>query len=171
MCDAYLELALGAIALRYPPVQEPLARASTLNIKSSFENQDVILRIEKILAEIEKQGLIGPKNLRTAFSELNRMFLVSMWGILQDTQTFPSISTQPVIQFFRHVRNACAHNGRFNFTSVQHKAKWRDKEITPSQSGQELFPKFLMDGDVLLLVLDVNAHFYAPVSVDGHKTA
>lgn len=168
MCDAYLELALGAITLRYPSVQEKLDRASTLTIKSSYENQDVILRIGGILEEIRKQGWVGPKNLRTAFTELNRMFLISMWAVLQETQTYPSIATQPIIQFFRHVRNASAHGGKFNFASLQHRAEWRGKAITQSQMGQDLFPNFLMDGDVLLLVIDVNASFYAPVAVDGH---
>ncbi len=92
-----------------------------------------------------------------------------MWGVLQDTKTYSSISTQPMIQFFRHVRNACAHTGNFNFTKLQQPAKWRDKEITAAQFRQDLFPKFMMDGDVLLLVLDVNAQFFAPLSIGGYK--
>jgi hypothetical protein len=165
MCDAYFELALGAITLRLPPVQAVLKQTTTLNIQSSYADQGVVLDINKITAEISRQGLAGPKNLRSAFTALNRMFLVSMWGVLQGTKIYPEISKHPTIQFFRHVRNACAHTGTFNFAALNLPANWRDKEITVAQIGAVVFPKFLMDGDVILLVLDVNNQFFAPLEL------
>lgn len=170
MYSAYLEMALGVMSLRLTPIQKFLVdRVGEASITSSYPKETIGLRIEKIVADISRQGLVGPKNLRSTFTHLNSVFLISMWSLLIETKTYDQISKDPIIQFFRHVRNACAHSGRFNFTELPRPAKWRDKEITLAQRDLELFPRFLMDGDVVLLTLEVNQTYFDPIE-DDRKT-
>jgi hypothetical protein len=125
------------------------------------------LKVTNIIGEIKAQGLIAPKNLRTAFSEINKIFLVSAWEILKDTKTYNAIATKPDIQFLRHVRNGCAHN-KFNFTDLKHPAKWRDKKITMALIGTAVFPSFIKDGDPILLLIDINNKYYNRIDIPGY---
>lgn len=170
MYDAYLEICLGVMALRIPGIQEILTNNYPgASIESSYTNpkQHLNLKVTNIIGEIIAQGLIAPKNLRTAFSEINKMFLVSVWETLKDTKTYNDIATKPDIQFLRHVRNGCAHN-KFNFTNLKHSAKWRDKEITMGLIGTAVFPSFMKDGDPILLLIDVNNKYYNKIDIPGY---
>lgn len=169
--DTYLEMCLGSLSLRVPQVQDFMARECPIAlIKSSYSDrgQDLILDVRSILAEIRRQGVIAPKNLRKGFTEINSMFLVLAWEILKGTTTHNALATNEDVQFFRHVRNACAHDGVFNFGTLNRPAKWRDKEITDADNGQPIFPSFLMDGDPIFLLIDINNKYYEPIHVDGY---
>lgn len=69
-------------------------------------------------------------------------------------------------EFFRHCRNAAAHNGRFTFTPNEpsRPGAWRNLSVDYSSEGKLLFPGpirapaegfMLMPGDVLYLLLDI----------------
>jgi hypothetical protein len=65
------------------------------------------------------------------------------------------------IQFFRHIRNGCAHENRFNITSPLTKpASWRDKRIAVTLHKTPVIPDFLADGDAFLLISDVDAEYF-----------
>lgn len=69
-----------------------------------------------------------------------------------------------LMEFFRHIRNACAHNGHFFITkNVSRMAKWRDKEIAKELNGLPLF-NFIAIGDCLLFLRDVEVHLLADAS-------
>jgi hypothetical protein len=171
MYDAYIEMCLGVMTLRIPQVQTILINNYPVaSIESSYINltqQHINLNVKNIIADIKAQGLVAPKGLRAAFSEINKIFLVSTWEILKDTNTYNTIATEPDIQFFRHIRNGCAHN-KFNFTDLRHPAKWRDKEINTGLIGTAVFPSFIKDGDPILLLIDINNKYYNRINITGY---
>ena len=165
MVDAYLEMCLGVAALRIPAVNSALSPYQTFGIKSSYTHQkeDPIIQIGAVLREVSAQGIQGPLNLRNSFTQVNRVFLLAMWDMLIGTQKYQSIATEPLIQFFRHIRNGCAHTNSFTITSPLTKpASWRDKTITVALHGSTVIPDFLADGDALLLVRDVDGQYFSP---------
>lgn len=164
--DAYLELMVGTVAIHVPQVQNILrTHFSYGDIHSSFPKETVRLDVPKILDGVNRSAGKLPTNCQATLVELNRIFLISTYAVLQETATYPQITGEPVIQFYRHVRNACAHYGRFNFSGISLPARWRDKEITTALIGKSVFPDFLNDGDVWLLLLDICAQFYIPIGV------
>jgi hypothetical protein len=76
----------------------------------------------------------------------------------------------PQKEFFRHIRNAAAHNGKLGFdkktidkteNKLKKSAKWEDFEITLKNQNQDLFIKtksdrlgFWSDGDFFKFLLD-----------------
>jgi hypothetical protein len=80
----------------------------------------------------------------------------------------------PVFEFFRHIRNASAHDGKFNFYKkvlspngeLLKIAKWRDFEIKSSYKNMNLLIKtkddndgFFDQGDVVEFLLDFEKHY------------
>ena len=80
----------------------------------------------------------------------------------------------PIYEFFRHIRNASAHNGKFYFHKkvLNQKgdlikiAKWKDFEIKGCINGMNLLPKtkddqnaFFDQGDLIEFLLDFENHY------------
>lgn len=63
----------------------------------------------------------------------------------------------PVLDFFRHVRNAAFHGNRFNITSSTAHAEWRGRKMRESLNETRLFFDFLAPGDAYLLISDALA--------------
>ncbi|MGB7293692.1 MAG: hypothetical protein WBD99_16100 [Thermodesulfobacteriota bacterium] len=168
MYKAYIEMYLGIMVLRISDIQEILiAKFPSAAIASSYENQSLILEVKKIISEIRSQGLQQPENLREAFTEINRIFLISTWEFLKETSTYSTIALEPTIQFFRHVRNGCAHNNTFNFDQVKNPARWRDKTITDTLKGTPVIPDFIKDADPLILLVEINNKYFEPINIEG----
>jgi len=80
----------------------------------------------------------------------------------------------PVREFFRHIRNASAHNGKFHFSldilnkqtgELKKNAEWETFKITSSNKEQKLFPldkddndAFWRPGDFIDFLLDFENH-------------
>jgi len=161
--DAYLEMCLGTAVLRYPAVQAACRKCRTLKITSSYadEMKDLTIPIDLVLKGIQKEGFHGSKKLRMAFTQVNRIFLIAMWDVLKTTETYSKISTEKEIQFLRHIRNGCAHHNKFDIREkIEHPAQWRDKKIVESMNGSPVIPDFLFDGDVYLLLHDINNRYF-----------
>ncbi len=172
MYEVYLEMCLGALTLRISQVQDfMVSKFPQASITSSYssQKQDLVLHTQAILEDIRKQGLATPKNLRQSFTQINSIFIASAWDILRETTTYNSICTKEDVQFLRHVRNAGAHDGLFNFDlPLRHSARWRDKEILPTLKGSPVYPEFLKDGDPIFLLIDITNNYYRPVSIPGY---
>lgn len=78
----------------------------------------------------------------------------------------------PIWEFFRHIRNASAHGGKFNFTYNSYekkqepvrKAKWHSIEIVGQLQGTKLFVEkpgvgLLYAGDIVLLLMDIEDQY------------
>jgi hypothetical protein len=86
-----------------------------------------------------------------------------------------NLADTPVLQFFRHIRNAAAHNGKFHFTKnaldsktgeLIKEAKWRTFEIKASFQGSTLIlvdkndqNSFWDQGDLVEFLLDFENHY------------
>ena len=170
MYEVYLEIYLACLALRVPEVQTILEmKYPSVGIESSYQDQAVQPNVKKIITMIKGQGSSKPKSLRTAFTEINKIFLISTWEILKETATYKKIDTQPDIQFYRHIRNGCAHDNRFNFDELKYPAEWRDKTITIALKGTSVIPDFIKDGDPLLLLIDITNKYFKPIDMEGFK--
>ena len=81
-------------------------------------------------------------------------------GCYEKLKNKKSLNDSPIFEFFRHIRNAAAHDGRFDIRqgSVEKSAQWRDKTISYSLNGQELFGEFFAIGDTILFLQDVEKY-------------
>lgn len=164
--DAYLEMILGIMILRIPQIQDFLiTNFPEASVKSSYQHEDLIIKVVDILNNFKKEGLKDVKSLQNSFRQVNRMFLLAMWDILFSHKTYDSIANKAEIQFFRHIRNGCAHNNKLNFATIDKVAKWRDKEITNLDKNKNVFPDILKDGDPILLIIDINNKYFHPIDL------
>jgi len=172
--DTYIELVFSIMCVRHPSLhKEILKHVPGVQVVSSYvidENkQDLCIPTQGIIDGFKAEGLTNVNSLKQGFLHVNSMFLVSMWALLTDIENFEKISKEPDIQFFRHIRNGCAHGNMFNFTNLKYAAKWRDKTISESNKGKTVFPELLKEGDPFLLLLDINNKYFLKVTIPGIK--
>ena len=86
------------------------------------------------------------------------------WEILRINGHVPAYH-EPVLEFFRHIRNGCFHGNAFHFKRGEPRnlAQWRGMEITQANQGKRIFRTdlseneyFLNWGDPLVLLHDVS---------------
>ena len=115
---------------------------------------------------VEEQRGLTDKNI-----ELTHMTIISAWEMFIAFKPNDS----PVLQFFRHIRNAAAHNGQFHFDKkvinkitgeLKIKAQWENFTITSEVQGVHLIPKekndneaFWDQGDLVNFLLDLENHY------------
>lgn len=103
--------------------------------------------------------------------ELTHMTIITAWEKIIDL----NLTDSAELQFFRHIRNAAAHNGRFYFSKnilnkqngqLFKKAKWKDFEVTASMQDQALFVLtkddhigFWDQGDLVEFLLEFELHY------------
>lgn len=166
MIDVYLEMILGSMALRIPHIQNFLITDfPEASVKSSYPNKDLIIKVTDLLNGFKKEGLEDIKSLQNSFKQINRIFLLAMWDILSNHKDYDHICDEPEIQFFRHIRNGCAHGNQLNFKTIDKTTKWRDKEITDLDKNKSVFPYMLKDGDPILLMTDINNKYFYPIDL------
>ena len=159
--DAYLEMVCGVMALRLPLVQRHIsADVPEFVLYSSYANEHLVINSLHMMGEMKKEGLKNVKSLDNSINQVNKIFLSSMWDTLKLHKQYQKISTEPDIQYFRHMRNACAHNNTLNFKGLKYPAKWREREIKQEDSGSKIFPGFLSGGDVMLLMMDIDKKYF-----------
>lgn len=155
--NAFVEALVGIFALRLPAVQEVICRnAPEMSVESSYPGQSLILDAKRTARECQTNG----PDIRAVVDQIVFAFVASLWDTLLCHAHYERISTKPEIQFFRHLRNAGAHDGRWNFTELKHPARWRDKELTLQHSGQLVFGGVLKHGDVALLFIDIDKVYF-----------
>jgi len=115
---------------------------------------------------IQDTGGRTKKNL-----ELTHMTIIAAWEKIQTE----NLSDSPIWQFFRHIRNAAAHNGKFQFNNkvinnktgeLLREAKWGNFEIKGSFQGLTLMlldkndkSSFWDQGDLVDFLLDFENHY------------
>jgi len=161
--DTYLKMIFGIMSLGIPQVQNFLnLNFSKASIESSYKDEYLIIKVNDLLNNFQK-GLIDLRWLQNSFRQINRMFLLAMWDILISHKNYDNIANEPEIQFFRHIRNGCAHGNQMNFVAIDKPAEWRDKKITDLDKNKNVFPDILKDGDPILLVIDINNKYFFPI--------
>lgn len=127
--------------------------------------------IKLLVSDIRKNNL--PNNKKGVFfTELIQnyctIFCIAGFDTLQEDPRFKAIESQPVIQFFRHIRNGCAHGNKFFFKTYTNKrtnkniqepvkpAQFRGLTINRKLMGKKVFFDFLSAGDIPYLIEDVS---------------
>jgi hypothetical protein len=157
LVNAYVEALVGLFALRLEEVKSTVRRhAPEMTVMSSYDGQHVNLDARRVVDEL---GASGPE-VTTAVEQITAAFVAAMWDLLTSHANYEQISIAPEVQFFRHLRNACGHDGRWNLIELKHPAAWRDKVLSVGHSGQAVFDRFLKHGDVLLLFMDIDRAYF-----------
>src|ERR1700761_8109026 len=71
-------------------------------------------------------------DLREVVQQLCGMLMIATHAVVAEhVRTAPTVESLPEMEFFRHVRNACAHGNRFNFVGKEPRqpAIWRGLTI------------------------------------------
>lgn len=156
--DAYAESLVGLFALRLEPVKAAIrVHAPQMALLSSYEDQALLLQAKTIVDSIPTG--FSPE-LQTAIDILTGSFIAAMWDLLQSHAHYDKISTAPDIQFFRHLRNACGHDGKWNFSKLQHPAEWRHRKLTMGDIGNAAFDSTFRHADVVLLFEDIDHKYF-----------
>ena len=86
------------------------------------------------------------------------------WELLRNADLVP-LATEPVLEFFRHIRNGCFHGNAFHFLGDEPRntAEWCGLAISANLNGHRIFRSdlneasyFLNWGDPILLLSDVS---------------
>lgn len=117
------------------------------------------------------QFAVEQRGITSANIEFTHWAIISAWEKIAPY----NLPDSEVLQFFRHIRNAAAHNGDFHFTGkvidrltgeLKKEAKWSNFNITASIQGLRLFGDkktdkncFWDQGDLLEFLLDFQNHY------------
>lgn len=157
LLNAYIDALVGTFALRLPGVQEAIqTHAPEMVVTSSYPGSDLILQAQRVVDECKHSGV----ELSTTVDQITAAFVAAMWDTLTAHAHYDTIATKPEVQFFRHLRNACGHDGCWNFKELKHPARWRDKELTLKDRGNPIFKGVLKHGDVALLFIDIDRQYF-----------
>ncbi|WP_343112781.1 hypothetical protein [Mucilaginibacter sp.] len=90
-----------------------------------------------------------------------KMLAVFAFESLKTEPAYEIIKNNETINFLRHLRNAGAHGGNFNFYIGTKfiepgEVKWRNKKITKQMQGKVAFPDFITHGDLPHLLEDIS---------------
>jgi len=126
-------------------------KASNENISFSFRNS-----VQPLVS--------GESDHHRLLSITAQQLIGHTWEILKINGHVPAYS-EPIFEFFRHVRNGCFHGNSFHFKGDEPRnpAQWRGLEVTKANQGRRIFRTdlsekeyFLNWGDPLLLLHDVS---------------
>ncbi|HCC23653.1 TPA: hypothetical protein DF272_05790 [Candidatus Falkowbacteria bacterium] len=161
--SSYVELVVGIFAIRQNGIGNLFCSIGELSVESSFKHQHFIIGLQDFISKITTDEY-KMLHMQTAFRQLNRMFILSMWEILVGHNRYNDICNEEEIQFFRHIRNGCAHDNKLNFKQLEKTAKWRTVELKSSDIARSIFPDVLKDGDPILLLIDINNKYFTPIN-------
>lgn len=157
LLNAYTDSLVGAFALHLPGVAEIVrAHAPQMTVQSSYSGQHVNLHADAVVDDLVRSG----PQMTTLVDQITAAFVAGMWDTLQSHAHYGRIAINADVQFFKHLRNACGHDGCWNFSDLKHRAAWRDKDLGPEHSGVKVFGGLLKHGDVILLMMDVGSGYF-----------
>ena len=157
LVNAYIDALVGLFALQIEAVKKIVrSHAPEMTVMTSYDGEHVNLEARRVVDELRTSG----PEIVTAVEQTTSAFVTAMWDLLKSHAHYDRISTEPEIQFFRHLRNACGHDGRWNFSELNNPASWRDKHLALSDSGQTVFNRKLKHGDVVLLFIDIDRKYF-----------
>lgn len=132
----------------------------SVNLKGTTTGNNQFKRLELI-----KQMNVEFSNITNAVMILIQQLVVSCYASVENQN-----DKSPEFEFFRHIRNGCAHDNKFNFRKHKNKrtnkviydepsrsAKWNGLEITQTLENSKVIFNFIAGGDVLQLLNDISA--------------
>jgi hypothetical protein len=157
MIDAFSVCVLGLGALTNPANLESLKPYKLVPVESSFSPEDSNIDLPHYLSRLSNEDIAGPLRLNT-MKVLCQSLTISAFETLKASSHYTGIAADPVVQFFRHIRNAAAHNNVFTFSKDQpgKPAIWRGKQIARALEGLPCFFNFMAPGDLPLLLEEIS---------------
>lgn len=185
--NAYKQLCIGLAAWQVPQFANPEKIEMALTHFESINKGDSGIALSKDLTDLPtgptpnvsysiRSALVplikGENDYVVLMTSLTQFLIGHCYALIEESKRLDPHRTDPLIQFFRHVRNGCFHGNKFNIHPPKpgkqwREAKWRGKEITLSMNEENLFRPnlaekdfFLNWGDAILLLSDVCALVY-----------
>jgi hypothetical protein len=131
----------------------------SINLKGKTTGNNRFKRLELI-----EQMKVEFPNVKNAVKILIQQLVISCYVSVEDQN-----DKSPEFEFFRHLRNGCAHGNKFNFRNHKDKktnkviydepsrpAKWNGLEINQTLHGSKVIFDFIAGGDVLKLLIDMS---------------
>lgn len=86
-----------------------------------------------------------------------RALVIACYEELKENKNWQEIRTIPILETFRHIRNAAAHNNHFFITDKKGlPLQWRNKTVSAETDGKELFSEWMSLGDIEYFLEDVS---------------
>lgn len=158
--EAYALVLGGELALFAPHFRERFQPEHSFSVASKI-SQDAWIVFQELFSIIDnKKG-----TWRSVSAVAPCQFLSCVWDILVQDERYTKIANDPMIQFFRHVRNAASHGNRFSIApdlidtatnTLKKPAEWRGTKILPDLDHTPLIPDFMEMADPIWLVSDVS---------------
>ena len=84
---------------------------------------------------------------------LGQQLVISCYEVVKDQN-----DKSQEFEFFRHLRNGCAHENKFNFSIKEPSkpAKWQSLEITRNLQSQEVIFGFIGLGDIITFIQEID---------------
>ena len=94
-----------------------------------------------------------------------RVLTIAIKDIVWEEPDFHPLLRRDELQFFGHIRNASAHKNRFFFGNNTQRIRtletlpvsWRNKVISDTTEGSQLYMDFMGPGDLFVLLSDISA--------------
>ena len=136
-------------------------------IELSCTVSERLIKIDKsILTIIQNEGFHQETPLFSkTLTDYYRILVVAVKDIIWEEPDFKNIVQTDILQFLRHIRNACAHQNNFFFGRGRERENtlkglpvtWRNKVINVSLENTPLFMSFLGPGDLFMLLSDISS--------------
>ena len=159
MVDAFCACIMGIGAVQRPEYRLAMQNYRFIPLESTVD-EDANIDVQtylKMLSTDDLSSSITPFGTKVVKS-ICQNCCISAYETINRLPNYPELSKEPVIQFLRHVRNACAHGNMFNFAKGQpdKSAAWRGKRIDKSLQNQNCFFGLLAPGDIPHLLGDLS---------------
>lgn len=158
--EAYSLVLGGKLALYAPHFREKFQPNHAFSVGSKL-SQDAWIVYQELFELLDrKKG-----TWRSVSAVAPCQFLSAAWDNLIGDNRYHKISSDPIVQFFRHVRNAASHGNSFRIepdlidnttNNLKRKAAWRGTEIVPALNGTPLIPDFMEMVDPIWLISDIS---------------
>ncbi len=154
MVGSFMIAVAGLESILHPNNPMKFAPKQVLTLEGKVHPE---LRIEPF--EIRKNALAKHISMSNTVASLCIMLVNTAYESVKDKN-----DKLETFEFFRHIRNACSHNNRFNFykNEPERPASWRTKSIDCHKKGinnplfgKNCFNEYLGIADAILLLWDI----------------
>lgn len=157
--DAFAVTIIGVYAATRPAFHQEMEPYSEVPFDRSH-GEPATMNLKFYLRKIAQENLASGQSPLSAeiVRSAAQMLAIATYDTLINLPDFKKKSKNPVMQFFRHVRNGSAHGNKFHFENDEPRssAQWDLKNITKQMHGNQVFFGLLSAGDLFYLINDVN---------------
>lgn len=154
MVSAFISAIVGIESVVHPANPMGFLPGQVVTLEGKVHPE---LRIEPFA--VHKQWVLGHASPVTLSISLVSMLTNTAYEAVKERN-----DRSPEFEFFRHLRNACSHMNKFNFSQKEpaRPAHWRGKTIDHTQKGRDnplfgrvCFTEFVGIGDTIALLWDI----------------